>query len=243
MARYRRAVKAMRSLRLERVVHAVAGSPYAVDTADPVFHLTFDDGPHPEVTPDVLDALEEAGATATFFVLTERAERYPDLIRETMARGHLIGLHTRTHIRLSDASFSRLLDEVWAARRDLERITGSAVRWFRPPYGAEGMRSIPVIRSARMTTLGWSVDTHDWKGLEAATPLGDWTKRIGPGGVALLHDVPARDSLTADLDEGLVTKGDLTRRLLEELDSRSIRPVSLDALLSAGPRLRRAKLA
>lgn len=243
MARYRRAVKVMRSLRLERVVHAVVGSPYAVDTAEPVFHLTFDDGPHPDVTPDVLDALDEGGARATFFVLTERAERYPELITETMARGHLIGLHTRTHIRLSDANLRRLLDEVWVARRDLERVTGAAVRWFRPPYGAEGMRSIPVIRSARMTTLGWSVDTHDWKGLNATSPLGDWTKRIEPGGVALLHDVPARDSLTADRDAGLVTKGELTRQLLAELDSRSIRPVSLDALLSAGPRLRRAKLA
>lgn len=230
-------------MKLERLVHAVAGSPYAVKTTDPVFHLTFDDGPHPDVTPYVLDALDEGGTTATFFVLTERAERYPDLIRETMARGHLIGLHTRTHVRLSDASFSRLVDEVWTARKDLERVTGSAVRWFRPPYGSEGMRSIPVIRSARMTTLGWSVDTHDWKGLSAGSPLGEWTKRIGPGGVALLHDVPARGTVSEDRDEGLVSKGDLTRSLLEELDSRSIRPVPLDVLLKAGPTLRRAKLA
>jgi peptidoglycan/xylan/chitin deacetylase (PgdA/CDA1 family) len=243
VARYRRAVKVLRSLKLERLVHVLAGSPYAVQTTDPVFHLTYDDGPHPDVTPDVLDALDEGKATATFFVLTERAERYPDLIKETMTRGHMIGLHTRTHIRLSDASFSRLVDEVWTARKDLERVTGSAVRWFRPPYGAEGMRSIPVIRSARMTTLGWSVDTHDWKGLSAVSPLGAWTKRIDPGGVALLHDVPARETLAQDRSAGLVTKGDLTRHLLEELNSRSIRPVSLDVLLAAGPTLRRAKLA
>ena len=243
MSRYRRATKFVRSLGVEKAVHAVAGSAYAVATDDPVFHMTFDDGPHPEVTPDVLAALDEFDAKATFFVLTQHAEQHPDLVEETMRRGHLIALHTRTHKRLSECSFSRLIDEVYTARKDLEVVTGSPVRWFRAPYGAEGMRSLPVIRFAGMKSLNWSVDTHDWKGLDVASPIGGWKKNIGPGGVALLHDVPAGDTVGDDDSKGFVRKGDLTRLLLAELRERGLQPVSLDRLLSTGPTLRRAKLA
>jgi peptidoglycan/xylan/chitin deacetylase (PgdA/CDA1 family) len=243
MARYRRLTKFVRSLGVERAVHAVAGSAYAVDTTAPVFHLTFDDGPNPEVTPDVLDALDEFDAKATFFVLTERAEEHPEIVGETVRRGHRIGLHTRTHQRLSECSFSRLVDEVYTARRDLERVTGSPVRWFRAPYGSEGLRSLPVIRFAGMRSLNWSVDTHDWKGLAAEDPIGNWEKNVGAGGVALLHDVPAGDSIVEDDANGLIRKSDLTRKLLNLLTDRGLQPVSLDQLLAAGPALRRAKLA
>lgn len=243
MARYRKVTKFVRSLGLEKGVHAVAGSAYAVDTDQPVFHLTFDDGPNPEVTPDVLDALDEHDAKATFFVLTSRAQQHPELVEETLRRGHLVGLHTRTHTRLSDCSFSQLIDEVVTARKDLEEITGIPVKWFRAPYGAEGARSLPVIRYSRMKSLNWSVDTHDWKGLDASKPIGSWQDRIGAGGVALLHDVPAEDTVADDDAKGYVRKGDLTRALLEELRSRDLQPVSLPRLLAAGPTLRRAKLA
>jgi peptidoglycan/xylan/chitin deacetylase (PgdA/CDA1 family) len=243
MARYRKITKFVRSLGVEKGIHKIAGSAYAVDTEEPVFHLTFDDGPNPEVTPDVLDALDEHDAKATFFVLTSRAQEHPGLIEETLRRGHVVGLHTRTHTRLSDCGFSQLIDEVYTARKDLEEITGIPVKWFRAPYGAEGARSLPVIRYARMTSLNWSVDTHDWKGLDAEKPIGSWQDRIGTGGVALLHDVPAEETVAGDDAKGYVRKADLTRALLRELQSRSLRPVSLPDLLAAGPTLRRAKLA
>ncbi|HEU4895284.1 MAG TPA: polysaccharide deacetylase family protein [Acidimicrobiia bacterium] len=242
MARYQRLTDFVRSLGIEKGVHAIAGSAYAVDTDEPVFHLTFDDGPNREVTPDVLDALDEFGAKATFFVLTSRAQEHPELVAETMARGHLVGLHTRTHTRLSDCNFSQLVDEVYTARKDLEEVTGVPVEWFRAPYGAEGARSLPVIRFAKMKSLNWSVDTHDWKGLDAASPIGGWRERIGSGGVALLHDVPSGETVGDDDANGFVRKGDLTRALLRELRDRELAPVSLPELLATGPTLRRAKL-
>ena len=243
MARYRKITKVVRAVGIEKAVHAVLGSPYAVDTREPVFHLTFDDGPDPDVTPDVFAALDEYGAKATFFVLTSRAQAHPEIIAETAGRGHLVALHSRTHPRLSDCSMAQLVDEVYQARKDLEVITGGRVHWFRAPYGAEGMRSLPVIRAARMTSLNWSVDTHDWKGLPADNPIGGWRDRIGSGGVGLLHDVPAEDSVADDDAKGYVRKADLTRALLEELGRRNLRPVSLERLLTTGPLLRRAKLA
>lgn len=243
MARYRKITKLVRSIGFEKAIHATFGSPYAVQTDEPIFHLTFDDGPDPDVTPAVLDALDEYGAKATFFVLASRAEAHPEIIADTLTRGHVVALHTRTHPRLSSCSFSQLVDEVYAARKDLEQITGTRVQWFRAPYGAEGLRSLPVIRAARMKSLNWSVDTHDWKGLSAASPIGAWEKRIDRGGVALLHDVPARDSVAEDDSNGIVRKDDLTRALLENLKSRGLEPVSLGRLLAAGPVLRRARLA
>jgi len=243
LARYRRAVAALRSLGLERPIHAIAGALYAVDTKEPVFHLTFDDGPHPDVTPAVLEALEEHKAKATFFVLTSLAQKHPALIQETLDRGHLVALHTRSHPRLSDVSWRQLIDEVHTARVDLEEVTKQPIRWFRPPYGAEGMRSIPVVRASRMRTVVWSADSHDWQGLTEDDPLRNTTKNIAPGGIALLHDVPVGESVAEDTASGYIRKEELTRALLEELHIRRIRPVSFMELLASGPALRRAKLA
>jgi chitooligosaccharide deacetylase len=243
VSRYRKSVKVLRSAGLERPIHAIAGALESVDTERPIFHLTYDDGPHPTVTPAVLNALDEGGAKATFFVLTEKAQRYPDLVVETMNRGHSIGLHTRTHPRLPEVSWRQLLDEVGAARRDLEQVTGQPIHWFRPPYGAEGLRSIPVVRWFKMRTMVWSVDTHDWKGLRRPDPLPQLDRRLSSGGIALLHDVPAGVSPEEDRANGYLSKDELTRIFLQRLDDKGLRPVSLSDLLAAGSPVRRAKLA
>ena len=144
MARFGRAVAAARALRLERPINAVTGSIFEVETTEPVFHLTFDDGPHPDMTRRVLDTLERYEATATFFLVTRTAQTHPEIVQEVVARGHEIGLHSRTHMRLSTASWRDLNDEICAARRDLEEITGRAVHWFRPPYGAGGFAHVQL---------------------------------------------------------------------------------------------------
>ncbi len=234
-------VKVIRSLGVERPIHAIAGSLFSVATSEPVFHLTFDDGPHPDITPRILDVLDEHDAKATFFVLTERAERDPDVLHETMRRGHDIALHTRTHPRLTDVSLGRLRDEICAARRDLEAVAGIEVPWFRPPYGAQNLRSISFVRGCGMQTVLWSVDSRDWKGLSPADPLRRTLPGLVPGGIVLLHDVPVGADEFEDRASGFLPKEDLTRLLLEELARREIRPVSLSELLASGSPLRRAK--
>src|SRR5690554_228422 len=146
MPRFRRAVRFLRALKLEAPIHAVMGSMHAVETDQPVIHLTYDDGPHPDVTPTILDALDEYEAKASFFMLTQQAERYPDLVQEVQRRGHLVALHTRTHRRLPTLTWSELFDEVVNARHDLEEIAGQQVTWFRPPFGAEGIRGAAMVR-------------------------------------------------------------------------------------------------
>lgn len=241
MAESRRAVRLVRSLRLEQPIHAVAGSLFRVTTEEPVFHLTFDDGPHGDITPRVLDALDEYSAKATFFVLTDNAQKHPDLIHETIRRGHDVALHTRTHPRLTETPFGRLRDEICNARRDLEEVAGIEIDWFRPPYGAQNIRSLSVVKMCGMQTVLWSVDSRDWKGLTRENPLEKSLKYLVSGGILLLHDVPVGESEFEDAGSGFIPKDDLVRVYLEELRQRHLEPVSLGDLLASGQPLRKAK--
>jgi peptidoglycan/xylan/chitin deacetylase (PgdA/CDA1 family) len=189
----------------------------------------------------VLDVLDEAGAKATFFVLTERAQQHPGIVHETLRRGHDLGLHTRSHPRLTELSINRLRDEICAARRDLEEVAGVEITWFRPPYGAQNIRSLSVVKACGMQTMLWSVDSRDWKGLTHDNPLQRSLKYLEPGGIILLHDVPVGEDEAADAAQGFVPKDELTRMLLGELEKRSLQPVSVSRLLSAGEPMRRAK--
>lgn len=230
------------ALGVRRGVDAIAGSLCEVTTTRPVFHLTFDDGPHPDVTPAVLEVLAQASAPATFFLLVDNAKRHPEIVRETLARGHQIGLHGRTHLRLSTAPWSAITDEITKAHAELEEVAGVQVSLFRPPYGAHGLRSLFATRARGMKTILWSVDSDDWKGLPATDPLQGTTHRISPGGIGLLHDTPAGGSVAEDDDRALIRKDALTREILSEVGRRGLEPVSLDEVLAAGPAVRRAKV-
>lgn len=241
MSVYRRIAGAVRTLRVDKLVHATTGALSAVRTDDPVFHITYDDGPHPDVTPKVLDVLDEFDASATFFLLTENAQRYPELVADMMARGHEIGLHTRTHPRLPNVGWSRLHDEIVVARRDLEEVAGREVTWFRPPYGAHGVRSIAMVKSQGMKTLLWSVDSRDYKGI-TGDPVAFSRNEIEKGGILLLHDRPVGASLEEDAARGLMEKQEVTRAYLVELQRLEIEPVPLNVLLGTGAPLKKLKL-
>ncbi len=219
----------------------MAGSLFRVTTEQPVFHLTFDDGPDAAITPRVLDVLDEFDAKATFFVLTRNAQEHSELIHETMRRGHDIGLHTRTHPRLTDTPFAGLRDEICAARRDLEEVAGIEIEWFRPPYGAQNIRSLAVVKACGMQTVLWSVDSLDWKGLSAEDPLERARKRIDAGGIVLMHDVPVGDDEASDRASGFIPEEELVRLYLLELEEMGLRPVSIGDLLAAGEPMRKAK--
>jgi peptidoglycan/xylan/chitin deacetylase (PgdA/CDA1 family) len=103
-----------------------------VATDDRVVALTFDDGPDPDQTPEVLDALAEAGARATFFVLVDRAAEHPDLLRRIAAEGHEIGLHGEDHTRLTTLPIREALRRIRRGKRRLEELTGRPVTLFRP---------------------------------------------------------------------------------------------------------------
>jgi peptidoglycan/xylan/chitin deacetylase (PgdA/CDA1 family) len=142
--------------------------------------LTFDDGPHPEGTPAVLDALGDA--PAVFFLVGEQVERYPDLAREIAARGHEIGVHGHhNQMRMTPGA---LQDDLGRAAE----VIGPA-RLYRPPYGIFTPAGLKLARRANWQPLLWSRWGRDWRGDTNATEIAQRASRdLAAGDVILLHD-------------------------------------------------------
>ena len=151
--------------------------------------VTFDDGPHPDGTPAVLDELDRLGWTATFFVIGEQVRRYPDVVRETMRRGHRIGLHGDRHEYLIRRSPAAAWQDLARSRDVTGEVTGSDVTWWRPPYGVLSGPSLLAARRLKVRPVLWSAWGRDWRSL--ATPesvVGDLESGRLDGGTLLLHD-------------------------------------------------------
>jgi peptidoglycan/xylan/chitin deacetylase (PgdA/CDA1 family) len=165
----------------------------AGDDADEVA-LTFDDGPNDCATPELLDVLARHGVRASFFNMGSFARARPEIVRQVVAAGHIVGNHTMSHPRLSTQSAARVRQEIADCNAVLEEITGEAVKFFRPPYGA---RRPVVMRAARelgLTPVLWNVFGYDWKPIGVDGILGNlaagierWRRR-GRGANLLLHD-------------------------------------------------------
>jgi peptidoglycan/xylan/chitin deacetylase (PgdA/CDA1 family) len=176
------------------------GIELTIDTPDGVA-LTFDDGPHPDGTPAVLEALAAAGAVATFFLVGEQVERRPELAARIAAEGHRIELHGYRHrnlLRVTPGALARDLDRGAAV---LSSVTGHPVRLHRPPLGIYSPAALAAVRRRGWTPVLWSRWARDWR--RAATAEGIAAKaagRIAAGDVILLHDADhysARDSWRA----------------------------------------------
>jgi peptidoglycan/xylan/chitin deacetylase (PgdA/CDA1 family) len=165
-----------------RPVARALGVPRTLDA--PAATLTFDDGPHPEGTPAVLEALGDT--RAIFFLVGEQVERNPSLAAEVAAAGHTIASHGHRH--LNQLRRLDVRDDLARAHDAIARATGSEPRLYRPPYG---IFSWPGLRAARerYELLLWSRWGHDWRA--RATPASiaaEVSADLGPGDVLLLHD-------------------------------------------------------
>lgn len=151
--------------------------------------LTFDDGPHPEHTPRLLDALAAAAAPATFFVIGERAKHHPDLVRRIVADGHDLGHHSFTHGEPSQTSSHELLDEVRRTRALLADLTGVVPRLFRPPHGKVTAGKLLALLREGETVVLWNVDPKDFQAGSAQEVESRLAAHALQGGdVVLLHD-------------------------------------------------------
>jgi peptidoglycan-N-acetylglucosamine deacetylase len=168
--------------------------------------LTFDDGPDAEWTPRLLDALAEAGARATFFPIAERAAAHPGLMARILRDGHAVGLHCDEHVRHStrDADWGRADTERALAR--LESV-GVTPRLWRTPWGDEAPWTASVAGEYGLRLVGWTADTHDWRGDTAAEMYAAVRDRLAPGAVVLAHDGIGPGARRADAREtvGFVT--------------------------------------
>ena len=156
--------------------------------------LTFDDGPDPQYTPQLLDLLKQHEAKAVFFVLGKKAQAHPELIRRIQQEGHRLGNHTYHHVNTWFITPWRLRAEVQETNHILEEITGEKVRYFRPPWGRLNSWSFPITRRLGMETILWSLVAKDWRqGDQQANIVARLTSGMANGSIVLLHDAGDAD--------------------------------------------------
>ncbi|MBW5486721.1 polysaccharide deacetylase family protein, partial [Streptomyces bambusae] len=150
--------------------------------------LTFDDGPDPRYTPDILDTLARHQVRAMFFVCGEMASEHRDLVRRMAAEGHLIGNHTWTHPLLTKLSRPALASEIVRTSDIVQQTVGEAPKWFRAPFGAWNRAVFEIGAELGMEPLAWTVDTLDWKEPGATTIVSRVLRGAAPGVIVLNHD-------------------------------------------------------
>jgi peptidoglycan/xylan/chitin deacetylase (PgdA/CDA1 family) len=133
------------------------------NTPDESIHLTFDDGPHPIATPLVLQELKKFNIRATFFLLGQNAQKYPDLVQQIYNEGHQIGNHSFTHANLFFKNKAFLRDEILLTTKTIETITGAHLSCFRPPFGYFNWTTLKVLRELGLTCVLWNVDSKDYE--------------------------------------------------------------------------------
>ncbi len=152
--------------------------------------LTFDDGPHPEFTPRLLDAFNNAGITATFFVVGERAAQHRDILQRIADDGHEIGNHTWSHSEPRETSARQLIDEVRRTRDLIEDATSRECRLFRPPKGELTLRKLLALRRGQQTIVLWNQDTKDYRMTADSDEIVAWCRsyQSTSGDIVLMHD-------------------------------------------------------
>lgn len=125
--------------------------------------LTFDDGPNPKITPKLLDLLDRFKARATFFIIGKHARECPDLLKETAARGHVLGNHTDAHPNLFWLKPDQVTVELRCCNFSIVAATGAPPRWFRPPFGMRNPWVIPAARELNQRVAMWTLIPGDWR--------------------------------------------------------------------------------
>jgi peptidoglycan/xylan/chitin deacetylase (PgdA/CDA1 family) len=157
-------------------------------TRDTGIALTFDDGPDPAYTPRVLESLSDLGVRATFFMCGLAATRHPDLVRSVAAEGHTVAGHTWTHRDVRGLSDEEWRTEVDATNHLLEGITGTPVRYFRPPWCTYDRTVLDRLRSSRLVPVLFSASGDDWLTTDPETIARNVINGMQPGAIVLLHD-------------------------------------------------------
>lgn len=157
--------------------------------------LTFDDGPDPVHTRQVLDILDEHDAKATFFVIGRKVEKHPDVVREIVARGHEVGVHGFAHDRFfSLRGPRRVRRDLERAVRALETVTNERPTLFRPPIGHTNPTIARIAEQLDLVVVGWSIAGYD--GIAGAAPenvVSRVARHLDDGEIVLLHDAAERD--------------------------------------------------
>ncbi|GAA6764102.1 polysaccharide deacetylase family protein [Flavobacterium sp. CGRL1] len=150
--------------------------------------LTFDDGPS-EFTLEVLELLKKYNAKASFFCIGKNIEKHPEIVKQIIAQGHLVGNHSYSHSRFFDFyNAGQIQEEIEKTDALLEKLTSKKINFFRPPYGVTTPSIRRALKLTRHKTIGWNIRSLDGGTKNQELILNRITKRVSPGGIVLLHD-------------------------------------------------------
>lgn len=183
--------------------------------------LTFDDGPDPMYTPQILSILSKHKVKATFFLVGEQTKRNLALVEKILAEGHEIGSHTMTHPDANNASPQQLQKEVLDSASLLQSVSTQQLRYLRPPYGHIHPSYFSACHDLGIKMILWSVDSNDWKSPPVDHLVKDVAGQLHPGSIVLFHDGGGvRQNTVEALD-----------KLLPLLKQMKLEPVTLSQLL------------
>lgn len=185
--------------------------------------ITIDDGPDPDVTPAVLDILDRYAAKASFFCIAEKAQRFPDLGKEIVKRGHTLENHSLRHkYHMPFLLLGGWFDELNAAQKALTDITGIRPRFFRPPVGLRNPLLDPVLSRLDLQLVSWTRRGFDTVEQDADVVLAKLLDGLKAGDILLLHDGNAAQTTT-----GVPVILEVLPRLLEAIVAAKLQPVTL----------------
>lgn len=160
--------------------------PQKISPKEPVVALTFDDGPNPQFTPQILDILYEQQVPATFFLVGQQMEGQEWLVRKIAASGHEIGNHTDSHPDLTTLEEPQILEEIQKTQEALREILPDyTMKFLRPPYGRQNET---VCQSSPLPLILWEVDSGDWEDPQAEAIYTAVMENIQNGDIVVFHD-------------------------------------------------------
>ena len=160
--------------------------------------LTFDDGPHPRYTKQIIEILNEYSITATFFVIGVNAQIYPEALKEIASGGYELANHTFSHKSIKKMSSVELRNEILKCEQTIFELSGVKTNLFRPPEGACVPESKCASEALNYNTILWSIDTLDWAHTSPEIIAENVLTNLKDGDIILMHDYVSKPNTTCD---------------------------------------------
>ncbi len=197
-----------------------------VRTKHKIVALTFDDGPYPPYTGQILDILREYNVPATFFVVGRNTIKHPELVRRIVEEGHQVGNHTYSHIDLLKADRNGIITEIEQADRAIALAAGVHPHIVRPPHGFRDAVVMQICREKGLKVVEWSVLSRDWTNPGVQTIVQRTLSKVTTGSVILLHD---GDGISQTASRAQTVEA--TRHIIRELLAQGYQFVTVDEII------------
>lgn len=181
--------------------------------------ITFDDGPHPKFTPQILDLLNTYNAKATFFCIGQQVEKHPKLLQRIVSEGHLVGNHTYSHSRLFGFfKTEKVTSELKKTNKIITQLIGNKMILYRPAFGVTNPKIERAVQNLKLNSIGWNVRSLDTTSRSEEMVINRITSKLTKGDIVLLHDTSSKSVIVLE-------------RLLLFLQERNLASVTVDQLL------------